>query len=93
VSDFTTVWTPLTVASVLAIGLGLGAFLWITERRVTFSCLVHTALPGTAFFAFLLVSREIDRPGAGSFWLGIIALWTVYLVTAFAAVFVRRRIG
>jgi hypothetical protein len=91
-SDFFTVMTPTTIGSAVIIGLLLGAFLWVSERRMDLSCVVHTALPGTAFLAFMLATREADRPGAGSFYLGIMALWALYVGTAIVGVLVWRRL-
>jgi hypothetical protein len=91
-SDFWTVMTPATIGSAIIIGLALGAFLWVSERRMDLSCVVHTALPGTAFLAFMLATREMDRHGAGSFYLGIVALWLLYVGTAVLGVLVWRRL-
>jgi hypothetical protein len=91
-SDFWTPLQPLTVIGIFVIGVALGVFLWITERRVTFSCVVHVGLPGTAFLVYAAVSREVDRPGALSFYAGIVALWLLYLATAFGSVMVWRRL-
>jgi hypothetical protein len=89
-SDFWTPLSPTAIWSALIIGIALGAFLWVSERRMDLSCLVHTALPGTAFLAFMVVSREFDRHGAGSFWFGVSALWVLYITTAVVFVLVLR---
>ena len=82
----------VTILASLISGFLLGlVLLRIDPFANTANCLIHAALPGTAFLGMIMASRWSAGTVKWELYLGILLLWALYIASAMVAVVLWRR--
>jgi hypothetical protein len=84
--------SPATIITSIISGLLLGLILLRVDPFAnTANCLIHAALPGTAFLGMIVAVRWSQGIPKWEFYIGILLLWALYIAAAMVAVVLVRR--
>ena len=84
--------SPVTIITSIVSGLLLGlVLLRIDPFANTANCLIHAALPGTAFLGMIAAARYSQGVPRWEFYIGLLLLWVFYITAAMVAVVLVRR--
>jgi hypothetical protein len=87
---FQAISIPTIVASLVS-GFLLGLILLRVDPFAnTANCLIHAALPGTAFLGMVMAARYSQGIPKWEFYIGVLLLWALYISAAMAAVVLWR---